>query len=301
MSRLVTTPLDSYELRHFAVEVPCFVCAGGNRHDAERCRHCYAPLALTYQTADQRAGKPHMLAVLGPPDAGKTSYLGMLCESLSRQCESSHAVSRGAFSVALQQQVMARLAGQQFPAPTAEDAESWHWNHLQIADSNRRRVRELIFPDMSGAVMERELDHQTSPSTRAFLKKCTGAIVLLDTQRIERGDPTPDFFAMKVLSYFGEFGTKRSVSWLRKPIAFVFTKADCSQACFDAPRRYAETHVPGVFRQAVSSLKRFDFFAASVAGATINLEIDGAPISLALRVEPRGIREPMVWMLKQLG
>jgi hypothetical protein len=196
---------------------------------------------------------------------------------------------------------MARLAGQHFPAPTAEDAESWHWNHLQITDSNRRRVRELIFPDMSGTVMERDLDHHASPITRAFLNKCAGAIIMLDTQRIERGDPAPDFFAMKVLSYFGEFGTKRNVSWRRKPIAFVFTKADCSEACFDAPRRYAKTHVPGVSRQAASSLTRFDFFAASVAGATINLEIDGAPLSLPLRVEPRGIREPLVWMLKQLG
>ena len=148
--------------------------------------------------------------------------------------------------------------------------------------------------------MERELDHQASPITRAFLKKCSGAIVLLDTQKIERGDPTPDFFAMKVLSYLGEFSNKRSTSWRNRPIAFLFTKAERSRECFDSPRSYAETHVPGVFRQATASQKRFEFFAASVAGATINLEVDGAPISLPLRVEPRGIREPMSWMLKQL-
>lgn len=301
MSRLVNVPLDSYDLMHYTVDVPCFVCDGGNRHDAERCRHCYAPLALTYQTADKRAKKPQMLAVLGPRNAGKTSYLGMLCDNLSRNSDSSHTVSRGAFSVMLQQQVIARLFSQHFPAPTSDEAESWHWNHLQIADSNRRRVRELVFPDMSGAVMERELDHQASPITRAFLKKCSGAIILLDTQRIERGDPAPDFFAMKLLSYLGELGAKRNTSWKNKPIAFVFTKADRSQACFDSPRTYAETHVPCVFRQAVSSHKQCEFFAASVAGATINLEVDGAPISLPLRVEPRGIREPLDWMLKQLG
>ena len=84
MTRLVYSPLDSYELRHYAVDIPCFVCDGGNRHDAERCRHCYAPLALTYQAADQRTKKPQMLAVLGPRGAGKTSYLGMLCDCLSR-------------------------------------------------------------------------------------------------------------------------------------------------------------------------------------------------------------------------
>ncbi|MDA1050418.1 MAG: hypothetical protein O3C40_08040 [Planctomycetota bacterium] len=301
MTRLVYSPLDSYELRHYAVDIPCFVCDGGNRHDAERCRHCYAPLALTYQAADQRTKKPQMLAVLGPRGAGKTSYLGMLCDCLSRQRDASQAVWRGAFSVSLQQQVIAQLVSQHFPPSTADEAERWNWNHLQITGPNRRRVRELIFPDMSGAVMERELDHQASPITRAFLKKCAGAIILLDTQRIDRGDPAPDFFAMKLLSYLGEFSTKRGVSWCHKPIAFLFTKSDRAQACIDSPRAYAEAHVPGAFRQTMSSLRRFEFFAASVAGATIDLEIAGAPISLPLRIEPRGIREPLAWMLKQLG
>lgn len=300
MSRLVSTPLDSYELMHYAVEVPCFVCDGGNRHDAERCRHCYAPLALSYQVTEKRTRKPEMLAIFGPRDAGKTSYLGMLCDTLSRQAASSQAVSRGAFSVALQQRVIERLVGQQFPLHTPEDAESWHWNHLRVREPNGRREKELIFPDMSGAVMERELNHQASPITRAYLKKCAGAFILLDTQRIERGDPAPDFFAMKVLSYLGEFGNKRGVAWGNKPIAFVFTKADRSQTCFESPRAYAETYVPGVYRQAATALKSFEFFAVSVAGATINLEVDGAPISLPLRIEPRGIRTPMTWMLKRL-
>lgn len=299
MSRLVNVPLDSYALMQYAVGVPCFVCDRDNRHDADRCRHCHAPLALTYQAADKRAAKPQLLAVLGPRGAGKTSYLGMLCDSLSRQCDTAQAVSRGAFSVSLQQQVITQLASQRFPASTDDDAEQWNWNYVQI--TNRRRVRELIFPDIAGSVVERELDDHASPSTRALLKKCAGAIVLLDTRRIERGDPTPDFFAMKLLSYLGEFGTKRNISWRYKPIAFLFTKSDCAQGCFDSPRAYAETHVPGAFRQAVASHKRFEFFAACVAGATIDLEVDGAPMSLPLRIEPRGIREPMAWLLEQLG
>ncbi|MBC8351039.1 MAG: hypothetical protein H8E66_03580 [Planctomycetes bacterium] len=301
MSRLTQTPLESYTLAHYAVDVPCFVCEGGNRHDAERCRHCYAPMALTYQVTDKRSTKPQVLAVIGPRGAGKTSYLGMLCDSVLRQQDVSQTVARGAFSVSLQQQVISRLVRQKFPMATPEDAESWNWNHLQVVGSNCRRTRELIFPDISGAVMEREFDDGASPITRAFLKRCTGAIVLLDTQRIDRGDPTPDFFAMKLLSYLCEFGTKRSESWRHKPIAFLFTKADRSQVCMESPREYAETYAQGAFRQATSSLKRFKFFASSVAGASINLEIDGAPVSLPLRVEPRGIREPFDWMLNQLG
>ena len=33
MSRLVYSPLESYEVIHNAVEVSCFVCDGRNRHD----------------------------------------------------------------------------------------------------------------------------------------------------------------------------------------------------------------------------------------------------------------------------
>lgn len=300
MSRLVHSPLESYELMHYAVEVSCFVCDGGNRHDAGRCRHCHAPLALTYQATARQAVKPQMLAILGPSGAGQTSYLGMLCDCLARQQEAVNAVFRGAFSVSLQQQVVASLVSQNFPASTSGTPELWHWNHVQITESRSRRVRELIFPDMPGAVMERELNDDTSPCTRALLNKCAGAVILLDTERIERGDPGPDFFAMKLLSYLGELGTSRNVAWRGKPVAFLFTKVDRSQACYDAPREYAETHAPGLFRQASSSLDRFKFFATSIAGATLNLEADGAPLSIPLRIEPRGISEPMTWLLKHL-
>jgi GTPase SAR1 family protein len=301
VTQLVPSPLESFELMRYAIEVPCFICDGGNRHDAQRCRHCYAPLALTYQVADNRSKQAQLLAVLGPRGAGKTSYLGMLCDNLSRRSSTTDVVSRGAFSVALQQQVIGRLADHHFPNSTEDEAETWNWNHLELFDTKKRRVQEVIFPDMAGSVLDRELEHQASPFTRALLKKCSGAIILLDAERIERGDPAPDFFAMKLLSYLGEFGKKRGLSWRNKPIAFLFTKTDCSQACTDSPRSFAEQYTPGTYRQATSWLKRFEFFATSVAGAAINFEVDGTPVSLPLRVEPHGTREPMDWLLKQLA
>ena len=79
-------PLDSYRLADYAVPVPCYVCHEGNSFDAERCRHCAAPMALAHQAQTQKI-RPQMMAVLGTSGVGKTVYLGMLLDMLSRRPE----------------------------------------------------------------------------------------------------------------------------------------------------------------------------------------------------------------------
>ena len=46
MSGKGVLPMDSYRLAQYSVQVPCFICEGGNSFDAEVCRHCQAPMAL---------------------------------------------------------------------------------------------------------------------------------------------------------------------------------------------------------------------------------------------------------------
>ena len=64
MTRRAVLPMESYELVQYAVQVPCFICEGGNAFDAELCRHCHAPMALAYQANVQKA-PPKMIAALG--------------------------------------------------------------------------------------------------------------------------------------------------------------------------------------------------------------------------------------------
>ena len=51
-----------------------------------------------------------MIATLGSADAGKTVYLGMLTDMLSRENAPLQLLARGAFSVSLQQATMAALS-----------------------------------------------------------------------------------------------------------------------------------------------------------------------------------------------
>ena len=100
MTHSAVLPLDSYRLAQYAIQVPCYICDGPNTMDAEFCRSCHAPMALAHQTAPQKL-QPNMLAVLGSAAAGKTVYLGMLTDMLSRHD----------FDLREQQQLRNSLAG----------------------------------------------------------------------------------------------------------------------------------------------------------------------------------------------
>ena len=51
-----------------------------------------------------------MIAVFGASGVGKTVYLGMLMDMLSRQTERLQLLARGAFSITLQQTTVAALS-----------------------------------------------------------------------------------------------------------------------------------------------------------------------------------------------
>ena len=127
-------PLDSYRLAQYVESVPCYICGEGNRHDAEACEYCAAPLALAHQARAQKIA-PRMLAVIGASGVGKTVYLGMLLDMLSRQPQSARGrsiLTRGASSITLQQSVVGALARSAFPAKTSNEPEHWSWVQCQI-------------------------------------------------------------------------------------------------------------------------------------------------------------------------
>ena len=204
MTRRGVVDLESYRLAQYAVQVPCYVCSGGNTFDAEVCRHCFARMALAHQSKTQNV-RPLMVATLGSAGAGKTVFLGMLMDMLSRQPEQVQLLARGAFSVTLQQMTVAALARCEFPAKTPSEPDRWNWVHCQVKSQYQRRAVELIMPDMAGEALLEELDHpHTYPVIRSFLSKCSGVMVLIDGYQLQAGNRDQDYFVMKLLSYLGE-------------------------------------------------------------------------------------------------
>jgi len=294
-------PLDSYRLAEYAVPVPCYICHEGNSFDAERCRHCAAPMALAHQAQTQKI-RPRMMAVLGTSGVGKTVYLGMLLDMLSRRPERMQILARGAFSITLQQSVVGALARGQFPGKTPGEPERWNWVHCQIRTAPRRGQLELIVPDMAGEAMLEEVDHpHTHVGIRRFLQECAGAILLVDASEMDDGSPEQDYFAMKLLSYLNELQDDGEPAWPGRPVAIVLSKADQCDNCFGDPADFAHKRAAGLWRHCVERFPRHRFFASGVAGACATIDVrGGGRIVVPLRIEPRGIVEPFEWLVQQI-
>jgi hypothetical protein len=291
--------MDSFRLAAYTVPCPCYICGGGNNFDAELCRHCHAPMALAHQANAQKI-HPKMIAAIGPSGAGKTVYLGMLADMLSRQDESLQLLARGAFSIKLQQHTMAALSQCEFPSKTPNEPDRWHWVHCQVM-RKRKKATELIMPDLAGEALLEEVDHpNTFPVIRSFLGKCAGVMVLIDAPRAESGDSEEDFHTMKLVSYLCELSADKNNGWRNRPVALVFTKADQCEHCFDDPDAFAHRHTKGLVQQCAERLKRHQFFAVGVAGAVGVYNEPHGRMHLPLRIEPRGIVEPFSWLLTEL-
>lgn len=300
MTKVAIVPLESYRLVEYALPIPCYICEGENTYDAEFCRYCSAPMALAHQAKGQKV-RPRMVAVLGASAVGKTVYLGMLMDMLSRQPDRLQLLVRGAFSITLQQTTVSALARCEFPDKTPSEPDRWNWVHCQVRRLRRRRMVDLIVPDMAGDALLHEVDHPyTFRVIRDFLKKCSGAMILIDGPKLQAGIRDQDYFTMKLISYLGELDGGEKSGWWAKPVAMIFTKADQCPQCAVDPAAYAKTHAGGLWQQCQKRFRRYRFFAASVAGACAFCQTPRGRIQIPLRIEPHGILEPFEWMMESL-
>lgn len=281
--------------------VPCFICDGANRCDADLCSHCGAPLALAFPN-ETTVSDRHLVAVLGTPAAGKTVYLGMLTDILSRQRDPLQVLARGAFSVSLQQEAMAALARRQFPRSTPMTPESWNWVHCEVNGARPKKRFELILPDLAGKAFLGEIEPgEAVPAVRGLLTKCSAALLIVDTEQVENGSQEQDVLAMQLVNYLSNLVKDRKSGWRSRPVAVVFAKSDCSEACLSDPAAYARERSRGLYRLCQERLKRHQFFAVSVVGGCATASWSGGRISVPLRIEPRGIVEPFKWIVRQFG
>ncbi|HEV3344686.1 MAG TPA: hypothetical protein VG125_30195 [Pirellulales bacterium] len=293
-------PLDSLQFLQQANQVACYVCGSGNTYDTELCRTCFAPMALAHQAASQKVA-PHLLATLGGSMAGKTVYLGMLIDMLSRQPERLQLLARGAFSINLQQTAVGALSRGEFPDQTPCEPDRWNWVHCQVQAPGQRAPWELIVPDLPGEAILEELDHPHAyAAIYPLLAKAVGAMVFVDTLKLQDGSLDEDYFTMKLLSSLAEIDDRPKRGWAWRPIAFVLTKADECEDCFGDPAAFAQSHAPGFWRHCRERFDNYRFFACGVAGACAYRITRNGRLRHPLRIEPRGIVEPFEWLVQQL-
>ena len=209
MAQLAQIPLESYLLTQQAAPIPCLICDQENCRSATRCRECRSPMALAHQ-AETAKHAPRIIAVIGATGAGKTVYLGMLMDILTRQVGLPHTTARGPLSISLQQTTATALSTGWFPEKTARNPEHWHWVHCQFHCRRRRQPIEVVFADVAGDAFAEETEREgRHPAIRALLGRCSGVMVLVDAERLKSGDHEPDFVTLKLLTLLGDLRANR--------------------------------------------------------------------------------------------
>ena len=284
-------------------EQTCLICDYENDPQTMVCAACFAPMDLAIQAVRQEA-TPHIISVFGDSNVGKTVYLGMLLDILSKHPANLTAVSRGVYSIDLQESLVTHLARRQFPPKTPSEPDQWDWVYYQVSENAKKdRHCDLVMPDLAGEALAAEMaEPRTFQVIISLLGISAGIMVLIDAPQARRGNAHQDFFALKLLSYLDDIvGGKRGEK-IKKPVAIVLSKADACEEAFDDPNRFAETNLNRLWNFCHMRLENYRFVATGIVGAMGHLvDEDGNQVAVPLHVEPRNVLEPFHWVFSRLG
>lgn len=285
--------------------IPCLICEKQNTLEAIVCASCGAPMALI-QEAILQERDPCIVTVIGESNVGKTVFLGMLLDMLTKRAEDFNAVPKGAYSVNLQHSVVTHMSARAFPPKTAMEVDDWNWAYYQVSrmrpDGRQSKIYDLVMPDMAGEAIAAEVaTPKTFAVIRSLLEKSAGALLLVDAALAAAGSPQPDFFALKLMSYLDGVLASKHTDKMPTPIAIVLSKADHCPECFDDPRAFAKTNLNRLWNICESRFQSFEFFATSVVGSLgYGTDESENVIPYPLHVAPRGVLEPYEWVLSKL-
>ena len=245
----------------------CF-CCGNNMFETDGfCRSCHIPIEVS-KSAESRGTKPNFVPILGASGAGKTVYIGMLLDLLSKGAGGVCGLPSNAFTVAVQQQTIAALERRKFPGKTACEAGEWQWVHCEVAmgKKNTKHHLDIVTPDLAGESVEMELDHPDSfPAVRTCVSNASAVIILVDALRARDGGSEEDLFATKLATYIHEHVAK-SGSGQKKvkiPVAVTFTKSDLCPEAAQEPSTFAKHNLPSLVAYSQRYFAKLEFFAAS--------------------------------------
>jgi hypothetical protein len=285
-------------------ETACICCGTllPSRHGY--CFSCQTPSELSRSVA-ARDNPPRFVSVIGASGAGKTVFLGLLMDMLTKGAGELRGLANGTFSVAVQAQTVTALEGRKFPEKTPSEAEGWQWVHCEVCNSKRPKKNvDIITPDFAGEAIALEVDQPGMyPAIRSVIAKSLGILILCDSLKVRDEGLSEDLFVMKLASYvhqrYNEKKNGRGKSKMKSPVAIVFTKCDWCQEALDDPRKFANNNTPRLLQFCEQSFGEYRFFGASVVGASgIVMDRYGRHMQIPLHIEPHGVTEPLEWIMK---
>lgn len=290
----------------YTTTLKCVCCDIHVSEQDSFCNGCQTPIEVS-RSAARRDGAQNFVCVLGASNAGKTVYLGLLLDLLSKGSDRLRGLATGAFSVALQEQVVTALERRMFPDKTPAEADHWKWLHCQVTvdDPEDGRHVDLIAPDFAGEAIATEIEQSgLYPAIHHVVAKSQGLLLLCDSVKVRDAGPSEDLFAIKLASYIAQSqGFRIDAAQPPSPggpaVAIVFTKCDgCAEAKRN-PAQFAANNMPRLVEFCRQTFTRHAFFAASVVGSGGTLtDNSGRQLHVPLHIEPRGISEPLHWVIR---
>lgn len=283
------------------------ICCGAIVSSKEGfCRQCATPSNLS-RAASSSANDNGFISVLGASNAGKTVYLGMLLDILSKEGGLLSGAPKSTFSVNLQEQVITALENRHFPEKTPSESDMWNWVHCELSLREKRSHRnlDLISPDLAGEAIAVEVQQPgTFPIIQQVVQRSGGIMILCDSIRVGRANSGDDLFAMKLAAYVAQHhglspnGHSGQQTGAGPSLAVVLTKCDACPEAVEDPEGFATNNLPRLHEFCRKTFSRHRYFAASVAGNT-GMVTDANSYShrIPLHIEPRGIVEPLSWLV----
>jgi hypothetical protein len=305
MSNATEQIIQSTRFLESAGRTTCVCCLQESFNSTGYCSQCRAPMDLSL-TAQKRGTPVNFVSVLGASGAGKTVFIGMLHDILSKGNRGIQGLPNNSFSVAIQQHTIGALESRRFPEKTPSEAEGWQWVHCEVrAAAKRKNFLDVVTPDFAGEAISAELEHPgTHRAIGSVIAQSKAIILLIDSLCVRDAGRDEDFFGMKLASYVHNLRTVKSSFVGRKqskvPLAIVLTKTDSCPEAMDNPERFATDNMPGFGKFLERNFANYRFFAASVVG-TMGMLADhrGYFMEIPLHIEPRGITEPLEWIIQQ--
>ena len=266
------------------------------------CPDCLTPSELSRSVA-QRENAAEFVSILGASNAGKTVYLGMLLDVLGSRTSPIRGVANGTFSIAFQEQVITALEQRRFPEKTATETDTWKWLHCELSTTigKKEKVLDFVAPDFAGEAIASELEQAgLYPAIEHVVSRSSGILLLCDSVKVRDSGPREDLFAMKLASYISQINEIDSENQKGPSVAVVFTKADACPEAEEDPTLFAKNNMPRFLDFCERNLPCHSFFAASIVGSSCIVAGDqSGPRQVPLHIEPRGIVEPLQWIVNQ--
>ena len=178
----------------------CPLC-GGHTYEGEPCGSCFLPFKVM-ESIRSRPHPPRFVVVLGPTGVGKTVYLGMLLDLLSRGVGGLRGLSRSPYSLTLHRNLILALERQRFPEKTPVETDRWNWLHCEILGPRGKGAADIVTPDVAGEAVMSEMENPgTNKTIRALISRCAGMVVLVDLVEVVADGQSQELFAMQLISY----------------------------------------------------------------------------------------------------